>query len=143
MCSLFSAVLTNDLKTIRETESEELISFRCKSYNRTLLYHVKSASMVKLLVKKGLDPNARDAQGWSPLHLADTVSVTRALVEAGADVNAKSNAGYQAITQKRSLAAFLYLLDQGSDYYNSVLYVRNRGGIRSRAAQVLCIVLYT
>ena len=49
-------------------------------------------SVVRLLLERGADINARDATGWTPLHQASysgAVEVVRLLLENGADVEAK------------------------------------------------------
>lgn len=65
---------------------------------RTALHEVaarvESSRVVDLLVKKvGLDPNARDDNGWTPLHYAvleQNVPATTALLSNGADANAET-----------------------------------------------------
>jgi len=51
---------------------------------------------VRELLKKGVDPNAKNEYGWTPLHLAalnGRVDVVKLLLERGADPNAKNGDG--------------------------------------------------
>ena len=53
-------------------------------------------NMIKALIKKGVDVNATDEDGWSPLHMAaakDHSEVIKVLLSHGADVNAKNKWG--------------------------------------------------
>ena len=52
----------------------------------------ESIEIAKLLISKGVDVNAKDDVGWTPLHIAANVGhneITELLIANGADVNAK------------------------------------------------------
>jgi ankyrin repeat protein len=57
---------------------------------------------VALLIHKGVDVNARDREGWSPLQFAartKDLDVVKLLLEAGADPNHPNNKGITALHQ--------------------------------------------
>ena len=59
--------------------------------NLSILY-----GQVQLLVHKGMDVNATNNEGHSPLHLAvilGKIAMTKLLIESGADVNANVGCG--------------------------------------------------
>ena len=57
-------------------------------------------SVVKTLLDAGADPNARDEDGFTPLHVAaghsKTPAVVKILLDAGADPNARTTTGKTA-----------------------------------------------
>ncbi len=53
-------------------------------------------AQMQVLLKQGADVRARNAQGWTPLHIAAAggdPAVVRLLLQHGAEVNAQSNVG--------------------------------------------------
>jgi len=80
-----------------------------------------SVTMVRLHLKLGADPSARDEYSWTPLHTAvrrNRAPVVRALLEGGADPNARDKWGdtplHDAAGQEAVDAAGA-LLDGGAD----------------------------
>jgi len=70
------------------------------------------------LIDKGADVNARNAQGATPLHIADSTSMALLLLEAGADINALDGSGQSALvaaTRGKNLSLVNLLLEKGAD----------------------------
>lgn len=89
---------------------------------RTALHYAADAgelNIITMLLERGADINAADAEGLSPLHLAldDDGEAARLLLLRGADVTAKTNAGFSpldcAINQKKTAAKNLFDLWSG------------------------------
>jgi ankyrin repeat protein len=82
----------------------------------------RSAENMRLLVSKGADVNAKDKDGWAPLHFCSTFSGTitvNFLIGNGADVNAKNDDGWTplhcASHNKGKIDAAFVLLGHGAD----------------------------
>jgi ankyrin repeat protein len=79
--------------------------------------------VVRLLLERGADPNARDNAGLTALHLAagnGWVECARALLEGGPDANARTNrervpAAWREITPLGVLSAGERKRDDGSE----------------------------
>ncbi|RKL33071.1 hypothetical protein BFJ72_g10087 [Fusarium proliferatum] len=77
--------------------------------------------MVRLLVDRGIDINAPDENGRTPLHLSATIGnaeITRVLCEAGAAIEATSESGHtplQVAAMKGHAEVAGLLLDKGAD----------------------------
>ena len=66
----------------------------------TVLYRaafVADAATVEALITSGLDPNARTASGWRPLHSAGSPETFKALRRAGANIEARTGSGYTVL----------------------------------------------
>ena len=63
-----------------------------------LAAHRSQTAVAKLLLENGIDPNARDIHGNTPLHEAvlseRNLKIVELLVSHGADINARNNQGY-------------------------------------------------
>ena len=76
---------------------------------------------VKRLLNEGADVNAKDEDGWTPLHWAayyGHLNVVKLLVDRGADVNAKSKAGETPLhwaAANGHLDVVEFLVDRGAD----------------------------
>ena len=59
--------------------------------------HVTDAATVEALIASGLDPQARTASGWRPLHSAGSLETFEALRNAAADIHARTDSGYTVL----------------------------------------------
>ncbi|MBI3222912.1 MAG: ankyrin repeat domain-containing protein [Nitrosomonadales bacterium] len=79
------------------------------------------AKVVKLLLDKKVDVNARSQHGWTPLLQAATrghLTVSAMLIEHGANVNAASNDGWTPLHKASAnghFAEVMLLLSKGAD----------------------------
>jgi hypothetical protein len=101
---------------------------------RTAIFHVIStgttslesmSKIVKLLLQRGADPDARDSDGWSPLMKASWLGheeVVQQLINSGANVNGRDNKGFTALnvaSLNNQLATVTLLKNHGATEYRS------------------------
>ncbi len=88
---------------------------------RTAMFAASDVGVVEALVRGGLDTEARDIFGWTPLCAAASdgnAAAVRALLRAGAEPNSSSDRGYTAFMHAagaRSVEAITALVDGGAD----------------------------
>ncbi|MBX3228009.1 MAG: hypothetical protein KIT84_27710 [Labilithrix sp.] len=103
---LFSQTRTGRLR-IEPAWAPTLRSLRGRE-GQTLLHEARSGATVQALLDLGLDPNARDAKGRTPLMWTHDADGNRRLLAAGADVRAEDPKGETALAhQSGGLAAGL------------------------------------
>jgi ankyrin repeat protein len=103
--------------------------------DRTLLHEAarraESTRLVSLLVKeRGLEVDARDAFGWTPLHVAASnanVEAATALLENGADPNAETSKLRGKMVQRGETKTYSWKYEAGSRPLNVARYSSGRG----------------
>ncbi len=103
---------------------------RLYPYIRWCLYGSESEVAHQVLLDCGIDPNLRDSDGNTMLHLANNQDVVSVLLKGGADINAKNHQGFSPLAmQLRNIprhvdfgAIVRLLLQNGADpdYQNPV-----------------------
>ena len=82
-----------------------------------------SAKVIEMLIDAGADPNARDADGKTPIFEANNAAAATALIRRGADPHARSNHGRTALFERYFADAKSVILAAGAD-----VNVRDKSG---------------
>ncbi len=96
------AVSRNDLTRVIELlDSNPSLLLRISESGQSLLHdvawNVNGSALAELLLHKGADVNARDSDGWSPLHRAaweGNVNVASILLQHGAEADCQNESGW-------------------------------------------------
>lgn len=96
-------IAANSLRGVREMIEKEkdhpgILSFK-DGAGKTALHYAATAEMARELIKAGLDLNAKDHVGRTPVHMAvgeGNTDALQALVEAGADLSIQERSGFTA-----------------------------------------------
>ena len=83
----------------------------------------KDLDLIKFLIDSGVDVNAKNDVGCSPLHYENRVEVVELLISAGADVKAKENGGKSPLHCTNSVEVVELLISAGADVND-----KNNGG---------------
>jgi len=91
---IHTAAEKGDLARVQK-ELDKGVNVNAKDWmGYTPLHLATTKEIAELLIAKGADVNAKDDYGKNPLHLADTKEIAELLIAEGADVNAKTNDGW-------------------------------------------------
>jgi len=123
---IFAATKGGDLEAVKKFVERDPATIQARSkVLDTALHWAASCNhteIVKFLISKGSDPNAKNISGATPLHLAARKAYTgpmEALLSAKADPNAKNDDGEETplhiAVQKGDVAAIELLLKNGAD----------------------------
>ena len=107
---LHRAIFDGDCKRIDALLAGRDPNLRTEDSDRWNLLHLAlvgvtrdpSPEVVRHLIERGVDVNARDCRQWTPLHFAaraHNAAVIKLLIEAGADVHARNNEGITSMHQ--------------------------------------------
>ncbi|MDD3846907.1 MAG: ankyrin repeat domain-containing protein [Syntrophorhabdaceae bacterium] len=90
--TLFSALYANNMETVRQ-QLEKGVNVNAKNdVGETPLHITQNKAIVKMLLLKGADVNSVDANNMTPIFNKE-VEISKILVEAGADIHVKSKKG--------------------------------------------------
>lgn len=93
----YDAATFGDMDTVREMLASDPTLVHSKiEYDFTALHGVAGEDqfeMAEFLLDAGADPNARNDEGITPLHLAAYPEMVELLVRRGAEIDARSNDG--------------------------------------------------
>jgi len=82
---------------------------------RTPLHYVWNRDIAELLIAKGADVSVKDKYGTTPLHLAGNKEIAALLIAKGANVNAKNNGGMTPLHYAYDKNMAELLIAQGLD----------------------------
>ena len=100
-------------------ETDNLIAY-CKQLNEMTgdgdspLNITQNVVIVRELLKRGYDPNAKNAAGMAPLHYAENSLAAHLLIKYGADVNAQDLLGNAPLHYANKLPVVRALLEAGA-----------------------------
>jgi len=126
-------MVTKTTKTISSEEMEDLL-FTClierapcaldnlneiRDYNgRTLLHWTVSLNLKEetlILLQNGADPNVKDDDGQTPLHIVSNPEIAQLLIKYGADINARDNKNRTPLHYTKDPSVARLLLERGTD----------------------------
>jgi len=97
---IMDCIRYNDASCVADLLGKKVTISSINSGGATLLHEAcrnkRSADVVKLLLSRGSEVNAKDNNGYTPLHIAalnGCYDIIKILIESGADKNAKDNDG--------------------------------------------------
>ena len=99
----------NDVNAVNERGDTLLHLAVCTGYLD------ENLPVVKYLVSKGANVNAKNNQGYTPLYGAQNIKIAKYLISKGADIHAKNHEGSSQVIQSIYTDTVKYLILQGAD----------------------------
>jgi uncharacterized protein len=94
---LFNALYENNISLVMRMLDQREVDINARNETgHTLLHIALDKESIKLLISKGADVNARDAQGMTPIFNKE-INLIILLVKAGADIRLQSSKGNTAL----------------------------------------------
>ncbi len=114
----FDLIYSRDIQNLKKVLDEGYVDVNSQNdTGQTALHIAMDEGIIKLLIARGADVNAKDTQGMTPI-FNKVVALTKILVDAGTDITQKSNAGNTALmwyAYSGYLDGIKYLVSQGAD----------------------------
>lgn len=126
---VWQAVYTSDYRTLLDLMLEPVEWTWPNEHGFSLLHCAERPRVAGFLLDQGVDPNARDRKGRTPLFFAMSRALVHRLIAGGADIHAVSHEGVTAIEAMRRNSIHIEDIER---------HLRRRKGAKQNAVSAAC-----